>query len=57
MGIWWKRANKTGAVAGMAAGLAVTTYYMIGSRQSVTQRGRSAIWVPIRELFSWRMRP
>jgi cation/acetate symporter len=32
MGIWWKRANKAGAVAGMAAGLAVTTYYMIGSR-------------------------
>jgi cation/acetate symporter len=32
MGIWWKRANKTGAVTGMIAGLAVTTYYMIGSR-------------------------
>jgi cation/acetate symporter len=32
MGIWWKRANKTGAVVGMAAGLIVTTYYMIGSR-------------------------
>ncbi len=32
MGIWWKRANKTGAVVGMVAGLAVTTYYMIGSR-------------------------
>jgi cation/acetate symporter len=32
MGIWWKRANKTGAVAGMIAGLVVTTYYMIGSR-------------------------
>jgi cation/acetate symporter len=32
MGIWWKRANKAGAVTGMIAGLAVTTYYMIGSR-------------------------
>jgi cation/acetate symporter len=32
MGIWWKRANKAGAVAGMTAGLAVTAYYMIGSR-------------------------
>jgi cation/acetate symporter len=32
MGIWWKRANKQGAVAGMAAGLLVTAYYMIGSR-------------------------
>ena len=32
MGIWWKRANKVGACAGMILGLAVTTYYMIGSR-------------------------
>jgi cation/acetate symporter len=32
MGIWWKRANKAGAVAGMAAGLAITAFYMIGSR-------------------------
>jgi cation/acetate symporter len=32
MGIWWKRANKMGAVVGMWAGLLVTTYYMIGSR-------------------------
>jgi cation/acetate symporter len=32
MGIWWKRANKPGAVTGMIAGLAVTTFYMIGSR-------------------------
>ncbi len=32
MGIWWKRANKAGACWGMAVGLAITTYYMIGSR-------------------------
>ena len=32
MGIWWKRANKAGAVAGMVVGLAVTLFYMIGSR-------------------------
>jgi cation/acetate symporter len=32
MGIWWKRANKTGACWGMVVGLAVTAYYMIGSR-------------------------
>ena len=31
-GIWWKRANKTGACIGMIAGLAITAYYMIGSR-------------------------
>jgi cation/acetate symporter len=32
MGIWWKRANKAGACWGMILGLAVTAYYMIGSR-------------------------
>jgi len=32
MGIWWKRTNKAGALAGMISGLAVTLFYMIGSR-------------------------
>jgi cation/acetate symporter len=32
MGIWWKRANKAGACVGMIVGLAITAYYMIGSR-------------------------
>jgi cation/acetate symporter len=32
MGIWWKRANRAGACIGMIAGLAITAYYMIGSR-------------------------
>jgi cation/acetate symporter len=32
MGIWSKRANKTGAIAGMIVGLGVTLFYMVGSR-------------------------
>jgi len=32
MGIWWKRANRAGALAGMVVGLGVTLYYMIASR-------------------------
>jgi cation/acetate symporter len=32
MGVWWKRANKWGAVSGMAAGLLVTLYYLFGTR-------------------------
>lgn len=32
LGIWWKRANRPGAVAGMLAGFGLTLYYLIGSR-------------------------
>src|SRR6266508_2676781 len=32
MGIWWKRANRIGAIAGMLVGLGTTLFYMIGSR-------------------------
>jgi cation/acetate symporter len=29
LGIFWRRANRRGAVAGMLAGLGVTVYYML----------------------------
>ncbi|MCS7149723.1 MAG: VC_2705 family sodium/solute symporter [Caldimicrobium sp.] len=32
LGVWDKRMNKAGALAGMAVGLALTIYYLIGSR-------------------------
>jgi cation/acetate symporter len=32
MGVWDKRANRTGAIAGMTLGFCVTLFYMIGSR-------------------------
>jgi cation/acetate symporter len=32
MGIWWKRANRQGAIAGMLVGLGTTLFYMVGSR-------------------------
>ena len=32
LGIWWKRANAWGAVAGMAAGAALSLYYFAGTR-------------------------
>ena len=32
LGIWWKRANRPGAVAGMLAGFGLTLYYLIASR-------------------------
>ncbi|HSN90012.1 MAG TPA: cation acetate symporter, partial [Anaeromyxobacteraceae bacterium] len=32
MGIWWKRANRAGGIAGMIVGLGTTLFYMVGSR-------------------------
>jgi cation/acetate symporter len=32
MGVWDKRANKAGAIAGMTVGFCLTVFYMIGSR-------------------------
>jgi cation/acetate symporter len=32
LGLWWKRANGQGALAGMIAGLIVCAYYMIAPR-------------------------
>jgi cation/acetate symporter len=31
LGVWWRRANTWGAVAGMTVGLAVCAYYLIGT--------------------------
>jgi cation/acetate symporter len=59
MGIWWQRTNRAGAVAGMLAGLAVTLYYMIGSRfygisWFGTQTIASAIFgLPVGFLVTW----
>ncbi len=32
LGVWWKRANTTGAVIGMLAGFGVCVYYLVGTR-------------------------
>jgi len=32
LGVWWKRANSAGAVAGMVAGFGVCLYYLLGTR-------------------------
>ena len=59
MGIWWKRANKAGALAGMIAGLGITVYYLIGSRfygvsWFGTQTIASGIWgIPIGFIVIW----
>ncbi|MBL8590184.1 MAG: VC_2705 family sodium/solute symporter, partial [Methylobacteriaceae bacterium] len=32
LGVWWKRANTTGAIIGMLAGYLVCLYYLVGTR-------------------------
>ncbi|HEY6631223.1 MAG TPA: VC_2705 family sodium/solute symporter, partial [Rhizobiaceae bacterium] len=32
LGVWWKRANSPGAIAGMIAGFGVCLYYLLGTR-------------------------
>jgi cation/acetate symporter len=32
LGVWWKRANKWGAVTGMIAGFGICLYYLVGTR-------------------------
>ncbi|MBT9494492.1 MAG: VC_2705 family sodium/solute symporter, partial [Paucibacter sp.] len=48
MGIFWRRANGWGAVAGMAAGLGVTCYYMVqampGLRMALGVPGPAQLW-------------
>jgi len=47
-GIFWQRANKQGAAAGMLAGLGVTLYYMVGAhaglRQALGLGGEPQLW-------------
>jgi cation/acetate symporter len=45
LGVWWKRANTTGAVAGMICGFAVCLYYLIG-----TQYGGMAPWFGVKNI-------
>jgi cation/acetate symporter len=32
LGVWWKRANAPGAIAGMIAGFGLCLYYLLGTR-------------------------
>ena len=46
VGVFWKRANKWGAIVGMAAGLAVCIYYMLRTYPFFTNMG-----VPVMDLW------
>jgi cation/acetate symporter len=44
MGIWWKRANTAGAIAGMILGFGICLYYLVGTRYYA---------VSFHEMWSW----
>jgi cation/acetate symporter len=48
LGIFWRGANRAGAVSGMAAGLGITLYYMLVNSASVRQsfglEGPASLW-------------
>ncbi len=45
LGVWWKRTNKQGAIAGMLAGFAVCMFYLIGTRY-----GGMELWGGVRNI-------
>jgi cation/acetate symporter len=49
LGVFWKRANASGAVAGMVAGLAVSVYYMV--RNEAWMRESFHVSVPVELWF------
>ena len=48
-GVFWKRANKWGAVPGMVSGLGVTPYYMVTTEPSM--RGIFGVTAPVERWF------
>jgi cation/acetate symporter len=50
LGVWWKRANRPGAIAGMLAGLGVGWWYLVAVRNPDAWYGISAPWVGLNDL-------
>ncbi|WP_018953553.1 sodium:solute symporter family protein [Thioalkalivibrio sulfidiphilus] len=50
LGVWWKRANRQGALAGMLVGLFVGWWYLIAVRNPDAWYGISAPWLGLNDL-------
>jgi cation/acetate symporter len=58
LGVWWKRANAKGAIAGMLVGLSVTLTYILLARSGITifgiqDTGAGLIGVPINFIVTY----
>lgn len=50
LGVWWKRANRPGAIAGMLVGLFAGWWYLVAVRNPDAWYGISAPWVGLNDL-------
>jgi cation/acetate symporter len=50
LGVWWKRANRPGAIAGMLVGLGAGWWYLLAVRNPDAWYGISAPWVGLNDL-------
>jgi cation/acetate symporter len=50
LGVWWKRANREGAIAGMMFGLAAGWWYLIAVRNPEAWYGIAAPWFGLNDL-------
>ncbi|MBL8362756.1 MAG: cation acetate symporter [Rubrivivax sp.] len=55
LGVFWKRANKWGAVLGMISGLGITFYYMVTTQPWL--RGIFGVTSPIADNIWWGIQP
>ncbi|MDX9766826.1 MAG: sodium:solute symporter family protein [Ectothiorhodospiraceae bacterium] len=50
LGVWWKRANRPGAIAGMVGGLAVGWWYLLAVRNPEAWYGIAKPWIGLDHL-------
>jgi cation/acetate symporter len=50
LGVWWKRANRAGAIAGMAVGLGAGWWYLLAVRNPTEWYGLAEPWLGMNDL-------
>jgi cation/acetate symporter len=50
LGVWWKRANREGAIAGMLVGLGAGWWYLLAVRNPEAWYGIAAPWIGLNDL-------